>query len=91
VRASADGAVHVLAVNAPFDGESTGARDGVRELRSSLVPAAVKGVPGARWAVGGEAASNIDVDQHASDRLPWVIAFVVLLTMLIMGGCSARS
>jgi RND superfamily putative drug exporter len=85
VRASAGGTVHVLEVDAPFDGESSGARDGVRELRSSLVPGALEGVPGARWAVGGEAASNIDVDQHASDRLPWVIGFVVLLTMLIMG------
>ena len=41
--------------------------------------------PDAQWAVGGETASNIDVDQHAADRLPWVIAFVVVLTMLIMG------
>ena len=28
---------------------------------------------------------SVDVDQHLSDRLPWVIGFVVLLTMLIMG------
>jgi RND superfamily putative drug exporter len=85
MRESRDSTVHVLEVDAPYDSESAGARDGVNELRSTLVPAAVKGVPGAEWAVGGETASNIDVDQHASDRLPWVIAFVVLLTMLIMG------
>jgi RND superfamily putative drug exporter len=57
----------------------------VLELRNSLVPQALRGVPGAHWAVGGETAENLDVDRHAADRLPWVIAFVVLLTMLIMG------
>jgi RND superfamily putative drug exporter len=85
LRSSHDGTVHVLEVDAPFDGEAAGAKAGVQELRSTLVPATVHGIPGAQWAVGGETASNIDVDQHASDRLPWVIAFVVLLTMLIMG------
>jgi RND superfamily putative drug exporter len=85
VRASADGQVHVLEVDAPFDSESGGARAGVGHLRSEFVPNALRGIPHAQWAVGGEAASNIDVDQHESDRLPWVIAFVVVLTMLIMG------
>jgi RND superfamily putative drug exporter len=90
LRTSHDATVHVLEVDAPFDGEAAAAKAGVQELRSTLVPAAVRGIPGARWAVGGETASNIDVDQHASDRLPWVIAFVVLLTMLMMG-CVFRS
>jgi RND superfamily putative drug exporter len=85
VRTSADATVHVLTVDAPYDGEAAGAKTGVQLLRSTLAPAAVRGIPGAQWAVGGETASNMDVDRHASDRLPWVIAFVVLLTMLIMG------
>ncbi len=85
LRTSHDRTVQALEINAPYDGEAAAAKAGVQELRSTLVPAAVQGIPGAQWAVGGETASNIDVDQHASDRLPWVIAFVVLLTMLIMG------
>jgi RND superfamily putative drug exporter len=85
VRSSTDGAVHVLDIDAPFDSESAGARTGVHELRSDFVPNAIQGVPHVQWAVGGDAASSIDVDQHESDRLPWVIAFVVVLTMLIMG------
>ena len=40
--------------------------------------------PGAQWLVGGDVAINLDYDQHLSDRLPWVVAFVVGLTMLIM-------
>jgi RND superfamily putative drug exporter len=85
LRSSADGTVHVLTLNAPFDAESAKARDGVAELRSALVPNALRGIDGAHWAVGGDTAQNVDTDQHMSDRLPWVIAFVVLLTMLIMG------
>jgi RND superfamily putative drug exporter len=85
LRASTDGSVHVLNVHAPFDSESRQARAGVRQLRTDLVPAAVAAVPGAHWAVGGETAAKVDADRHAADRLPWVIAFVVALTMLIMG------
>jgi RND superfamily putative drug exporter len=85
LRVSADRTVHVLSVDAPFDAESAQARDGVRQLRSTLVPDALRSVPDARWAVGGDAASALDTDQHAADRLPWVIAFVVGLTMLIIG------
>jgi RND superfamily putative drug exporter len=84
VASSADGTVHVLRLDAPFDSESAQARDGVHRLRGSLVPDALRGVPGAKWAVGGDTASAVDTDQHMSDRLPWVVAFVVLLTMLIM-------
>jgi RND superfamily putative drug exporter len=85
LRASADRTVHVLSVDAPFDAESDQARDGVRQLRSTLVPDALRAVPAAQWAVGGDAASSLDTDQHAADRLPWVIAFVVGLTMLVIG------
>jgi RND superfamily putative drug exporter len=85
VRTSADATTHAFEVDLPYDGEAAGARAGVLELRNSLVPQALRGVPGAHWAVGGETAENLDVDRHAADRLPWVIAFVVLLTMLIMG------
>jgi RND superfamily putative drug exporter len=85
LQASADRTVHVLSVDAPFDAESAQARDGVRQLRSTLVPDALRGVPTAQWAVGGDTARALDTDQHAADRLPWVIAFVVGLTMLIIG------
>ena len=77
--------MHVLTVDAPYDAESARARAGVTELRTALVPSALSGIAGAHWAVGGETARNIDTDRHASGRLPWVIAFVVLLTMMIMG------
>jgi putative drug exporter of the RND superfamily len=85
LRASQDGTVHVLTVTEPFDAESPQARAGVTALRTGLVPHAIDGVSGAQWAVGGDTASAMDYDTHSSDRLPWVIAFVIGLTMLIMG------
>jgi RND superfamily putative drug exporter len=85
VESSADGTVHVLTLDAPYDEEAAQARDGVRLLRSRLVPAALAGVDGAKFAVGGDTANSLDIDQNMSDRLPWVIGFVVVLTMLIMG------
>jgi putative drug exporter of the RND superfamily len=74
----------VLRLDAPVDPESDGARSDVAELRA-LTPDAVAGIAGAQWAVGGESARNLDTDNHLADRLPWVIAFVILLTMVIMG------
>jgi RND superfamily putative drug exporter len=85
LRASSDGAVHVLTLNAPFDAEASRARDGITRLRTDLLPQALRSIDGARFAVGGDTADSMDTDAHMSDRLPWVIAFVVLLTMLIMG------
>ena len=61
------------------------AKHGVMALRTELVPRAIDAVPGATWAVGGDTASNLDADRHHSQRLPWVIGSVVLMTMVIMG------
>ncbi|MCU1657658.1 MAG: superfamily drug exporter-like protein [Pseudonocardiales bacterium] len=85
VLASADGSVHVLRVDAPYDPESAPAKQGLRQLRTQLVPGAVAGVEGVDWAVGGDTASSVDTDRHLTDRLPWLIGFVVLMTMVIMG------
>jgi putative drug exporter of the RND superfamily len=85
INGSADATVHVLTLDAPFDEEASQARDGVHLLRNTLAPAALRGVDGARFAVGGDTAKSLDIDRNMADRLPWVIGFVVLLTMLIMG------
>ena len=84
VQTSADRTVHLLRVDAPFDPESAAAKRGVRALRAELVPHELAGLHGVQWAVGGDTASTIDADAHGSARLPWVIAAVVLMTMIIM-------
>ena len=81
---STDRTVHVLRVQVPFDPESGSARQGVTLLRNSLLRTARTGIPGSRWLVAGDAASSLDYDRHLASRLPWVIGFVVGLTMLIM-------
>jgi RND superfamily putative drug exporter len=84
VRVSADATVHELRIDVPFDSESKSARQGLTELRSELVPQTIGSVPGVDWAVGGDTATNVDYDQHLSDAMPWVVAFVVVMTMLMM-------
>ncbi len=85
IHSSADHTVQVLYLDAPYDAESEQARAGVDALRSTLVPHALRGIDSAQFAVGGDTAENLDIDRHMSDRLPWVIGFVVLLTTLVMG------
>ena len=84
ITGSADGTVHLLKLDAPFDEEAAQAREGITRLRSDLVPTALTGIPHADFAVGGDTAASFDTDRNMSDRLPWVIGFVVVLTMLIM-------
>lgn len=84
VRASSDGTVHALALAAPFDPDSSSARRGLEELRDDLLPTYLGPVAGATWTVGGDTATNLDESRHLSDHLPWVIAFVVLVTMVLM-------
>ncbi|SHG58209.1 putative drug exporter of the RND superfamily [Jatrophihabitans endophyticus] len=85
LRTSSDAAVHVLSLATAVDADSGPAHDGVVLLRRGLVARELTGIASARWAVGGETATNADDDRHLADRLPWVIGFVVVLTMLIMG------
>jgi putative drug exporter of the RND superfamily len=85
VRASADATVHILDVAAPYDSESGPAKQGVHDLRGGLVANALRGIDGAQWAVGGDTATNLDDDHALSAAMPWVIGFVVILTMLMMG------
>ena len=85
VRESADGTVHAVEVDAPFDAESGQARADLAALRSALVPRSVAGIPAASWAVGGQTAIAVDVDNRLGDAIPWVMGFVVLLTLVIVG------
>jgi RND superfamily putative drug exporter len=84
INTSAERTVNVVRLDAPFDAESTRARQGISDLRDGLVASSLRSVDGAKWAVGGDTASSMDTDQNMADSLPWVIGFVVLLTMIIM-------
>ncbi|KQX73778.1 MMPL family transporter [Aeromicrobium sp. Root472D3] len=83
VRVSPDGrtvAVSLAALHPEGDSRNGAAVDA---LRDSIVPSATRDLAGTTSAVGGPVAEALDVDRQTS-RLPLVIAFVLLLTMLMI-------
>jgi RND superfamily putative drug exporter len=55
----------------------------VRELRNSVIPSAVRG-RGVTVYVGGETAAAVDSSAYLSGRLPWVIALIIVLAMVLL-------
>ncbi len=84
VAVSADGRTSVLVIGIPFDESDDRVDSAIRELRSDLAPPALDGLGGVEHAVGGDAAESLDFVDRQQERLPLVIGFVLLLTLLIM-------
>jgi RND superfamily putative drug exporter len=87
IEVSSDGTVSVLRLVMPYDETDRRIDGAVERLRDDLVPSALAGLggSGAEHAVGGMAAENYDGAKHLRTRLPIVVGFVLLLTMLMMG------
>lgn len=83
VVTAADGRTAVLTLGIGHDEDSDEAAAAVAALRDDLAPTYLAAVEA--WAVGGDAGENHDWVHQLTDRMPWVIAFVLLLTLLIMG------
>jgi RND superfamily putative drug exporter len=77
----ADGTA-VLKLVSVLPESSANAETALDQLRTELAPAALGSVP--TWAVGGESAESVDYGNNQRDKLPWVIAFVLALTLLMM-------
>ncbi|SCG62957.1 MMPL family transporter [Micromonospora humi] len=84
IRVSADRRVSVLDVATPYASRSDEASRSLHELRRDLVPAALDGIPGVEYAVGGGVAASEDYADHIWAKLPVVAAFVLALTFLVM-------
>jgi RND superfamily putative drug exporter len=84
LQTSADGRVSVLNLAITDADDSPGAELSLRELRGTLVPQTVGHVPGAVTAVGGGTAASVDFSAMLSSRLPFVIAFVLGLTFVLV-------
>jgi RND superfamily putative drug exporter len=84
VRTSPDGTVSTLEVGYPYAYGAPEAEASLSALRHELVPAAVGGIDGVEHAVGGDLAESLDYTDRQVQRLPWVIGFVVLLTVAMM-------
>ncbi len=82
VRTSDDRTVAEILLPYPGADDSTAATKGLTELRDTIVPATL-GTVGSAW-VSGSAAGNRDFSDRLSERLPYVFAFVLGLTFLLM-------
>jgi len=80
---SADGEVALLSVAVAGDPSATEATNAVRELRSEVVPEAFQGTD-AEALVGGQSSEDIDYFDSVIDPAPYVIAFVLLLTFVLL-------
>jgi uncharacterized membrane protein YdfJ with MMPL/SSD domain len=83
VARSADGQVALLSVPVAGDASSTEATEAVRDLRTEIVPQTFAGTS-AEVLVGGTSSENIDYFASVIGPAPWVIAFVLLLTFVLL-------
>jgi RND superfamily putative drug exporter len=84
VQVSHDGSTSVLTLAMPFNESDDRVDTAIKEVRSDLAPAALDSLD-VEYAVGGDAAESLDFADREQSRLPLVIGFVLLLTLLIMG------
>lgn len=84
VTLSKDKNTGLLRLAVPYAQNSDEASRSLERLRDELIPATVGRTAGAEFAVSGEIAAGADYAEHQEDRLPWVIAFVSLATLLVM-------
>jgi putative drug exporter of the RND superfamily len=82
-QSSADGDVVLVSATVLGDPTTTAAVDAVRELRASTVPEIFAGTD-AEVLVGGSTSENIDYFDSVIDPAPFVIAFVLLLTFVLL-------
>jgi RND superfamily putative drug exporter len=74
------------AVSLPLtgDGANPTSRQAVQALRHTLVPATVGRIPGAHAYITGAAAADVDFTGQVRDRLPYAIAFVLVLAFALL-------
>lgn len=89
VSASSDRAVHLLTMAVDGDLSGDRPREELDEVREVIVPGLERsldeaGVAGARVAVGGSVADVTDFTRWLDSRLPVVIGFVLILTLVVM-------
>jgi uncharacterized membrane protein YdfJ with MMPL/SSD domain len=76
---------NLAALVVPVRGDKTGQRalDGIRRLRSTLIPQAFAGID-AKVVVGGDTADNVDFIDAVHRWLPYVFAFVLGLSFVLL-------
>ncbi|MER0246088.1 MMPL family transporter [Streptomyces sp. HSW2009] len=80
IRESDDHRVHTVDVGTPYQPKHPKATESLKKLRA-WVPEVLSDVPDSEGAVGGKVAQGLDFTGHLKARMPWVVGFVLLLTM----------
>ncbi|MGC4112698.1 MAG: MMPL family transporter [Nocardioides sp.] len=83
IETAPDGATVRLTLPIPYSASDDRSAEAVRQAREHLVPAAFAGMD-VQHAVGGDVAESLDFVTQQSHRLPFVIGFVLLLTLVMM-------
>ncbi len=78
------GQTSVLSVPVPYAEGSDQAGAALDTMRDDVIPHALVGISGVQSAVGGSIAGNADYLHELSSGAPLVVAFVVLMTFLLM-------
>ena len=85
IQVSHDRTVAVLTLTTPFPEGSAAGDKSLLDMRNVLGPRYLDQLSSTRWVVGGGIAESYDDNQHQRDKLPYVIGFVLLLTLIMMG------
>ena len=84
IRTSADGRTGTLELPIPHGGATDEARASLALLREVFVPQVLGGVAGAEYAVSGDVARSVDPVEHQAGKIPWVVAFALVLTFAMV-------
>lgn len=85
VRTSEDGGTSVLELGLAHDESDDRTHAAIESLRGDLAPAALGDLgPDGSWAVGGGAADSLDYTTKQDRRLPLLLGFVLMMTLLMM-------
>jgi putative drug exporter of the RND superfamily len=83
IESSPDGRTVRLTLPIPYSWSDDRSTEAVRQLRAQLLPEALSGLQ-VEHAVGGDIATSLDFQTRQQSRLPLVIGFVLLLTLVMM-------
>jgi RND superfamily putative drug exporter len=83
IESAPDGETVRLTLPIPYSASDDRSGEAVQQLRDHLVPTAFTGMD-VQHAVGGDVADSLDFAAQQSDRLPYVIGFVLVLTLVMM-------
>ncbi|MGH8984038.1 MAG: MMPL family transporter [Acidimicrobiia bacterium] len=84
IASNDDGTAAVLRVIPDSSPQDSATTDLVHHLRDDVVPVATAGLNGVEVYVGGQTATFIDLTDRLSERLPWFIGAVLMLSVLLL-------